>query len=150
MNFRREPLQKELFDEVLPRYALGEDTEIGFRLSRHGSVGGSGRCPIVHLAHKSGRGSEVTVGYSQIANYYYFVRKRIGYPAGKFIRENLVGLPLANLIGIFRDQAESVHQADRKGRFHGNCLAVFDLLTGRIHPSRIEAIGARRSRPGRL
>lgn len=141
MNFRRRVVERELFDEELIRYALGEDTEIGFRMARHGKVGGSGRCPVVHLAHKAGRSSEVTVGYSQVANYYYFVRKGIGYPAGKFVKENLIGIPLANLKGIFWKGKGRVHEVDRKGRLKGNLIALLDLVRGRLHPKGIERIG---------
>lgn len=144
MNFRRAPLERELFDENLPLYALGEDTEIGFRMARHGMVGGSARCRMVHLAHKAGRGSELTVGYSQIANFWYFTRKGVGYPTGLFVRQNPIGLPFRNFIGIFRREPDHAHRLDRKGRFLGNCLAIADLLRGRLHPRRIHTIGKRR------
>jgi len=98
---------------------------------------------MVHLAHKSGRGSEVSVGYSQIANFWYFTRKGIGYPTGLFVRQNLFGLPLRNFLGIFRRQQDYAHRLDRRGRFLGNCLAIVDLVRGRLHPQRILELGKR-------
>jgi hypothetical protein len=140
MNFRYKHLVREEFDENLVKYSLGEDTEIGFRMRRYGDVGGSARCPVVHLACSGGRGSEVKLGYSQIANYYYFVRKGIGYPKRKFISQNLLGLPITNFIGILRESSRGPHTVDRKGRLKGNLLAIYDLLRGKIHPSRIDQL----------
>jgi len=143
MNIRRRWLHVEQFDERLPLYALGEDCEMGFRLSRHGAVGGSARCPVVHLAAKSGRISEVGVGYAQIINYLYFAGKGIGYPQMATYWQHLVRLPLVNL--FFRlfpalDQKKSI---DRKGRFRGNLLALADAGRGRIDPKNLINIVAR-------
>ncbi len=134
MNVRRRWLDIEQFDERLPLYAVGEDCEIGFRLSRHGDVGGSARCPVVHLATRSGRISEVGVGYAQIINYLYYANKGIGFPKVSTYFEKLFRLPLVNLFfSMFpsRDQKNSV---DRKGRFRGNVLALCDVARWKIDP----------------
>jgi GT2 family glycosyltransferase len=143
MNIRRRWLAVEQFDERLPLYALGEDCEMGFRLSRHGAVGGSARCPVVHLAAKSGRISEVGVGYAQIINYLYFAGKGIGYPRMATYWHHLVRLPLVNLFFRLFPALEQKKSIDRKGRFRGNLLALADAARGRIDPKNLIAIVAR-------
>jgi GT2 family glycosyltransferase len=137
MTVRRSLLEIEKFDEKLPLYALGEDAEMGFRLSRHGFVGGSGRSPVVHLAAKSGRISEVGVGYAQIINIIYFANKRIGYPKSKAYWESLVKLPLINLVCLLVPKLEKRRNIDRRGRFIGNLYALRDVVIGRIDPMRL-------------
>ena len=143
MNIRRRWLESEQFDERLPLYALGEDCELGFRLSRHGSVGGSARCPVVHLAARSGRISEVGVGYAQIINYLYFARKGIGYPRIATCWQTLIRLPLVNLFFRLFPAWDRKKSVDRKGRFHGNLLALADVARGRIDPKNLINIVAR-------
>lgn len=134
MNIRRRWLNIEQFDERLPLYAIGEDCELGFRLSRHGSVGGSGRCPVVHLAARSGRISEVGLGYAQIINFLYFANKGVGFPKISTYFGKLVRLPLVNLFFLLFPFLEKKHDIDRKGRFHGNLLALLDVIKGQIEP----------------
>jgi GT2 family glycosyltransferase len=141
MNIRRHWLKVEQFDERLPLYALGEDCEMGFRLSRHGSVGGSGSCLVAHLAVRSGRMSEVGVGYAQIINPLYFAAKGIGFPRMATYWQKMVKMPLVNLFFWrfpFLDKNRSL--ADRKGRFRGNLLALRDVARGRIEPMNLTAI----------
>src|ERR1700691_3399828 len=77
MNIRRRVLDLEQFDEQL---LLGmEDVEMGFRVNRHGLVGGSARCAAAHLAVRSGRISEAGIGYAQVINPLYFTGKGISY-----------------------------------------------------------------------
>jgi GT2 family glycosyltransferase len=136
MNVRRRWLAVEKFDEVLPLYALGEDCEYGFRLARHGKVGGSARCRVAHLATRTGRISEVGVGYAQIINYLYFVGKDVGFPRWATWWERLVGLPASNLRHYLFPGGDRRGGAaiDRKGRLRGNLLAWRDVLRGQIDP----------------
>jgi GT2 family glycosyltransferase len=134
MNVRRDLLQLEEFDERLPLYAIGEDCEMGFRLSRYGDVGGSARCPAVHLATKSGRISELGVGYAQIINYLYFTHKGIGFPKIKTYWEKLVQTTAINLFFLILPCLDRRNGVDRKGRFQGNLLAIKDVLQGKIDP----------------
>src|SRR5205814_583712 len=117
--------------------ALGEDCEMGFRLSRHGAVGGSARCPVVHLAARSGRISEVGVGYAQIINFLYFAGKGIGYPRMATCWQHLVRLPLVNLFFRLFPSRDPQRSVDRKGRFRGNLLALADVVRGRIDPENL-------------
>lgn len=134
MNIRRRWLNIEQFDEQLPLYAVGEDCEMGFRLKRHGSVGGSARCPVVHLAVRSGRISEMGVGYAQIINYLYFANKGVGFPKISTYCEKLVRLPLVNLFFWWFPSRDKKSSIDRKGRFHGNLLALWDVARFKIDP----------------
>src|ERR1700722_5536143 len=134
MNVRRRWLSVEQFDERLPLYAIGEDCELGFRLSRHGSVGGSARCPVVHLAARVGRISEGGVGYAQIINYLYFANKGVGFPKLNTYFQKLIRLPLVNLFFCLFPFLDEKNSVDRKGRFHGNLLALRDVLRGQIEP----------------
>jgi GT2 family glycosyltransferase len=134
MNIRKRWLSVEQFDERLPLYAIGEDCEMGFRLSRHGSVGGSARCPVVHLATRSGRISEVGLGYAQIINYLYYANKGIGFPKVSTWFESLIRLPLVNLFFSLFPSRDKKNSIDRKGRFRGNILAVCDVLRFKIDP----------------
>lgn len=140
MNVRKDLLKMEQFDEKLPLYAIGEDCELGFRLSRHGSVGGSGRCPVVHLAVSSGRISEVGYGYAQIINFLYFANKGVGFPKISTYFEKLIRLPLVNLFFSLLPFLEKKQTIDRKGRFHGNLLALLDVAKGQIEPMNLVRI----------
>jgi GT2 family glycosyltransferase len=140
MNIRRTWLKIEKFDERLPLYALGEDCEMGFRLARHGEVGGSGRCPVVHLAARSGRISEYGYGYAQVINYLYFSRKGIGLPALATYANKLIRTPLTNLIFAVAPRLDRKKGIDRRGRFLGNLRALADVLRGRIDPQNLLAL----------
>jgi GT2 family glycosyltransferase len=137
MNIRKDSLKMEQFDERLPLYSLGEDCEMGFRLSRQGYVGGSARCPAVHLAVKSGRISEIGVGYAQIINILYFANKGIGYPKSKAYWESLIKLPLVNLVCFLIPKLEKRRNIDRRGRVIGNLYAVRDVVVGKNDPMRL-------------
>lgn len=137
MNIRRHWLEVEQFDERLPLYAIGEDCEMGFRLSRHGWIGGSARCPVVHLGVGAGRISEVGMGYAQIINYLYFAHKDVGFPKLPTYWGKLVRLPLVNLFLCLIPLLERRRSVDRKGRFWGNLLALGDVVRGRIEPGRL-------------
>jgi GT2 family glycosyltransferase len=133
MNIRRRVLDQEQFDEQL---LLGmEDIEMGFRVNRHGQVGGSARCAVVHLAVRSGRISEVGIGYAQIINPLYFAAKGIGYPRWATWWQTLIKMPLTNLFfWWFPALDKSRSLADRKGRFRGNILGLRDVCRGEIKP----------------
>ena len=141
MNIRRRWLDIEQFDERLPLYALGEDAEMGFRLSRHGSVGGSESCLVVHLAVKSGRISEVGIGYAQIINPLYFAGKRIGFPRLSTYWQKLIKTPMVNLVFWWVPRLDAKGEVvDRAGRFRGNILALRDVARGRIEPMNLVKI----------
>lgn len=120
------------FDENLPLYAWLEDVDFSRQMAFTGRIVKSSRLRGVHLGTKrSGRTPGKKLGYSQIANPIYMTRKGTLAPsyAYKQIGRNL----LANL-------ARSLHPepwVDRKGRLHGNIIAISDWMKGTLIPNRI-------------
>lgn len=133
MSFRLAPIRRDgiLFDENLPLYGWQEDIDFSLRLAPHGRMIKSEALRGVHLGVKAGRSSGVRFGYSQIANPIYLIRK--GTMSWKHARMLMLRNLAANLV-------RSVYPEpwiDRKGRLRGNILALIDIATGRISPSRI-------------
>jgi GT2 family glycosyltransferase len=121
-----------LFDERLPLYGWQEDVDLSCRLAVFGRVVQSEAVLGVHLGVKSGRASGVRLGYSQIANPLYLVRKRRGYPFGRALKHVMRNL----MMNVVRSTWPE-NYVDRRGRLRGNLLAFRDLMTGRMDPERI-------------
>jgi GT2 family glycosyltransferase len=119
------------FDERLPLYGWQEDVDYSFQLGRKGTLVYTNLLTGVHLGAKGGRTSGKRLGYSQIANPIYLLRKKTIPPrlARKLMWRNLA----ANLVRSFWPEP----YVDRRGRLSGNATALFDLARGRIHPERI-------------
>lgn len=119
------------FDEQLPLYGWLEDVDFSRSIARFGrSVRISGACGV-HLGVKGGRQPGRRLGYSQMANPVYLMRKRTMSKAraltqmGRNILANLAGAILGN------------RSIDRSGRLAGNMRALVDLALGRAAPGRI-------------
>jgi hypothetical protein len=85
----------------------------------------------IHLGNPGGRTPGLRLGYSQVANILYLRRKgtiRI-YDAWTQMLRNIA---MNSVRYLFPEP-----NIDRKGRLHGNLLALRDLLSGRLHPMRI-------------
>jgi GT2 family glycosyltransferase len=120
------------FDERLPLYGWQEDVDFSRRLAAFGTVIRIEAARGVHLGVKGGRSSGVRLGYSQIANPLYLSGKRLGYPFRRAMTH--IGCNMAmNLVRFARPEP----YIDRRGRLHGNILAIRDLLFGRMMPERI-------------
>lgn len=120
------------FDENLPLYAWFEDVDFSRQLSPYGRIVKSPTLRGVHLGtKKSGRSPGKRLGYSQIANPVYLARKgTLSWPfAVKMMSRNL----LANTVRSLNPEP----WVDRKGRLTGNFMALGELLTNRLIPSRI-------------
>lgn len=61
MTFRRNILQQESFNEILTRYAAGEDQDLSYRVSRHGLLLNAINAKLCHLEISGGRLSQYTV-----------------------------------------------------------------------------------------
>jgi len=122
------------FDENLPFYGWLEDVDFSRLIAHYGQVVSARQLEGVHLGTKGGRAGGVRLGYSQIANPLYLMRKRtMSVPqAAAQIGRNLA----ANLIKVWRPEP----WVDRKGRLRGNVIALRDLLKGRLAPQNIEAL----------
>lgn len=123
-----------MFDEALKLYTWLEDVDFSRRVARHGRQVKTDRCRGVHMGVKRGRTSGLRLGYSQIANPVYLLRKgTMGLkPAVLQMGRNL----LANFVRIARPEP----WVDRRGRVKGNLLALGDLIVGRLRPARVSEL----------
>ncbi|MBY3467219.1 glycosyltransferase [Rhizobium laguerreae] len=123
------------FDEQLPLYGWLEDVDFSRSIARYGRSVRVEGARGVHLGVRSGRQPGRRLGYSQVANPVYLIRKgtmskgRAVAQIGRNILANTRGL-------LFNDRL-----IDRWGRLNGNLLALSDLLVGRLSPSRILEFG---------
>jgi glycosyltransferase involved in cell wall biosynthesis len=119
------------FDETLPLYGWLEDVDFSRRMAAHGRIVKIGAARGVHLGVKSGRQSGRRLGYSQVSNPLYLVRKGTcsSGKALKLMSRNVV----ANVAKTFRPEP----YIDRAGRLKGNICALLDLLAGRLSPKRV-------------
>lgn len=131
MAFRLAAAPHLRFDENLPLYAWLEDTDFSAQYARLGRVVRTNHFSGVHLGVTSGRTSGVRLGYSQIANPYYLVRKGTVAPRFAF------NLALRNMAANFIKSPRPEPNVDRFGRLRGNLIALFDIARGRSHPRRV-------------
>lgn len=120
-----------LFDERLPLYAWQEDRDFSVRLRPYGRIVRTPALTGVHLGTRSGRSPGVRLGYSQIANPYYLVRK------GTFAPHDALHLAGKNIAANLAKAFFPEPWIDRKGRLKGNMMALRDMATGRIAPERV-------------
>jgi GT2 family glycosyltransferase len=120
------------FDEQLPLYGWLEDIDFSRRAAHHGRIVRNPEMRGVHLGAKGGRASGVRLGYSQVANPLYMVRKgnsvSFSY-AWRHVWRNCA----SNLVRSVSPEP----WVDRRGRLRGNAIAARDLLLGSMHPQRI-------------
>lgn len=119
------------FDEALPLYSWLEDVDFSRRLAPHGKLVKSGAMRGVHLGTKTGRTPGVFLGYSQIANPVYLLKK--GSISRRHAYEMMARNGASNLVRSLRPP----RWADYRGRLRGNLLALTDLMRGRASPDRI-------------
>lgn len=135
MAFRVRTIGKTRFDERLVFYGWLEDRDFGGQLAMAGAglVKWSG-CRGVHMGVKSGRTSGERLGYSQVANPVYLMRKgtMAPYLAICQMTRNIA----SNVARIFSPEPF----VDRKGRLKGNLLAFVDGFSGRLAPERAAQI----------
>jgi glycosyltransferase involved in cell wall biosynthesis len=133
MAFRMGPIRANnlRFDENLPLYGWQEDIDFSLRQAPFGQTMKSNKLVGVHLGVKSGRTSGVRFGYSQIANPIYLIHK--GTMSWKHARMLMWRNIAANLIRSLYPEP----WIDRKGRLKGNLIALADMVTSKLSPSRI-------------
>lgn len=119
------------FDERLPLYGWLEDVDFSRQLARKGRIVRLTAACGVHLGIKQGRQSGVRLGYSQIANPVYLLRK------GTYAWPRALRQMSRNLAMNLMRSAKPEPYIDRAGRVAGNLRAMRDLLTGRLDPQRI-------------
>jgi GT2 family glycosyltransferase len=131
MAFRGDAMQTCEFDECLPLYGWQEDQDYSAQITRHGRLIYLPDCKGVHMGSTSGRTSGLRLGYSQIVNPIYLVRKGTmsKQKAQRFIARHLV----ANVVKSFLIH----HRIDYRGRLRGNLRALKDLSMGVCDPRKI-------------
>ena len=137
MAFRLSAIGDLRFDERLVLYGWLEDRDFGAALAKRGGrlikcASASG----VHMGVKLGRVAGDRLGYSQVVNPIYMLRKGT----------MTVGQVASHL---FRNIASNVTRAlrpepfiDRRGRLRGNLRGLADVLQGCLEPERAAAIRA--------
>jgi glycosyltransferase involved in cell wall biosynthesis/GT2 family glycosyltransferase len=135
MAFRMSAIGDLRFDERLVLYGWQEDRDFGAAVAQRG--GRLIKCASargVHMGVKGGRVLGDRLGYSQIVNPIYLLRK--GTMSGGQVA-----------IHLFRNIANNLLRAprpepfiDRRGRLRGNLCGFADVLRGRIEPERAAAI----------
>jgi glycosyltransferase involved in cell wall biosynthesis len=131
MAYRYSAMHDITFDERLPLYAWHEDSDFRGQVERRGLFARADDLWGVHLGHKQGRGSGVTLGYSQVANAVYLAKK--GTVPSRFLAEITGKNVIINALRSFRPEPF----VDRRGRLRGNMIALADVMRGRLAPERI-------------
>ena len=119
------------FDENLPLYGWLEDVDFSRRVAKHGRVVACQSLYGVHLGTKHGKSSGVRLGYSQVANPVYMMRK--GSMSWAFGTKQILRNVLKNAARLLNAEP----WVDRRGRTKGNLMALCDLFQGRADPRRI-------------
>jgi hypothetical protein len=136
MAFRVSAIGSTRFDERLVLYGWQEDRDFGAAVAKNG--GRLIRCANargVHLGVKGGRVSGQRLGYSQVVNPLYMMRKgtmTVGQVADHILRN------------MASNMAKSIRPepfVDRRGRLIGNLRGFADVLRGRLRPERAADIG---------
>lgn len=119
------------FDTDLPMYGWLEDVDLSRRMAAHGQIVKCDGLFGVHLGTKKGRSRGLPLGYSQIANPVHLIRK------GSMEPKRACRLMFRNICANTGRAFWPEPWIDRKGRLLGNLTAIFDLLRGRLTPTRV-------------
>lgn len=133
MAIRAAPIMAHalIFDENLPLYSWLEDADFSSQLQPFGRFVQPSVTRGVHLGTKTGRTPGLNLGYSQIANPVYMLRKgTLTWPRAR-------RLMLRNMASNLRGTVLPRPWADYRGRLMGNLTALMDLCLGRCDPQRI-------------
>lgn len=131
MAFRTAAIGNLRWDENLPLYGWQEDMDFAGQIAVKGKVIRTNAFAGVHRGVNKGRSTGLRLGFSQIVNPAYLVRKGTMRPkkAATLMFRNLV----ANHVKVFRPEPH----IDRRGRLAGNWLGLFHLLRGRADPTAV-------------
>ncbi|MGB3242947.1 MAG: family 2 glycosyl transferase [Sulfitobacter sp.] len=130
MAYRSAAIGVTRFDERLPLYAWQEDVDFAARVPGEKLL--TDAFTGVHCGTTRGREtSGQRLGYSQIANAFYLMRK------GSLPKRFALRLAVRNILSNHAKMLRPEPWIDRKGRARGNWIAMRDILTGRCAPERI-------------
>jgi glycosyltransferase involved in cell wall biosynthesis/GT2 family glycosyltransferase len=129
------------FDERLVLYGWLEDRDFAASLAKRGGrlVKCASACGV-HMGVKSGRVAGDRLGYSQVVNPIYMLRK------GTMTRGQVVGQLFRNITSNVAGAVRPEPFIDRRGRLRGNLRGLADVLQGRLEPERAAAIPPTRDR----
>jgi cellulose synthase/poly-beta-1,6-N-acetylglucosamine synthase-like glycosyltransferase len=139
MAFRISMIQNHKFDERLVLYGWLEDRDFGASVANCG--GRLVKCANargVHMGIKSGRVAGERLGYSQVVNPLYMLRK--GTMTVGQVSDHLLRNITSNVARALKPEPF----IDRRGRLKGNIRGFIDLLRGRLDPERAAAIQLRK------
>lgn len=122
------------FDERLKLYGWQEDIDFATQVAARGRTVKCNAFAGVHRGVKGARTSGRRLGYSQVVNPLYLIRK--GTMSPRFGLILMARNILANHIRIFHPEP----WVDRRGRVSGNWIGLRDALLGRLKPERIETL----------
>jgi len=126
---RRDDLR---FDERLAVYGWLEDVDFTRQLRRQGRIVKTGRLTGVHRGVKLGRSPGKPLGFSQVVNPAYIAKK--GNISWFYASRSIIRRLGRNTIGLVVPD----RLVDRPGRFYGNMIGLWYLLTGRFRPEEIK------------
>jgi hypothetical protein len=135
MAFRLSAIGDLRFDERLVLYGWLEDRDFGAALAKRG--GRLIKCAEargVHMGLKIGRVAGDRLGYSQVVNPIYMLRK------GTMTTGQVVGQLFRNVASNVAGAVRPEPFIDRRGRLRGNLRGFADVLQGRLEPERAAAI----------
>jgi GT2 family glycosyltransferase len=135
MAFRFSAIGDLRFDERLVLYGWLEDRDFAATLAKRGGrlVKCASACGV-HMGVKSGRVAGDRLGYSQIVNPIYLLRK--GTMTVGQVASHLFGNIMSNVARAARPEPF----IDRRGRLRGNLRGLADVLQGSLEPERAMAI----------
>jgi len=131
MAFRAMAIIDIRFDENLPLYGWQEDMDFAARAGRFGKIVKTNAFAGVHRGVNKGRSPGEKLGYSQMVNPVYLVRKgtmRLDVAAHLMIKNFL-----ANHVKVLAPEPF----IDRRGRVRGNWRGLKHLLRGHVDPTEI-------------
>lgn len=134
MAYRTSAIGSTRFDERLKLYAWQEDIDFAVSVGKRGRIVKTFAFAGVHQGVKIGRTPGTKLGYSQIINPSYLVRK------GTMHRGFAAKLMVRNFLANHARAISPEPWVDRLGRAKGNWIGIFDLLRGRLTPERIETL----------
>lgn len=135
MAFRRSSIMGLRFDERLVLYGWQEDRDFGGEIwNRGGRVVRINTALGVHLGTKRGRVSGRKLGYSQVINPCYLVRKNT--MSVRSALDHVARNVVSNVVRSITPEP----WIDRRGRLRGNLIGFWDFLRGRLTPERAEKL----------
>jgi hypothetical protein len=131
MAFRVSAMGRVAFDERLPLYGWQEDVDFAGQIRHFGRVVKTNAFAGVHRGVSNGRTSGLPLGFSQIVNPIYLVRK------GTMRWQHAASLMCGNLVANHAKALRPEPHIDRAGRARGNWLGLAHIFSGKLDPSRM-------------